>query len=49
MIEKAENLSNDLRVNTPNEIYASPELQLSEQLHATGLVKGVFSILSERR
>ena len=51
MIEKAENLSDELRINTPYEIYASSELNLSLSggLHADGLGKGVFSILNERR
>jgi hypothetical protein len=49
MKKKAENLSDALREVTPNEIYASPELQLSDQLHATSLIERVFSNLSERR
>ena len=49
MKKKAENLSDDLREVTPNEIYASSELQLSDQLHARSLVKGVFSKSNERR
>ena len=49
MKKKAENLSDALREVTPNEIYASPKLQLSDKLHATSLIEGVFSNLSERR
>jgi hypothetical protein len=44
MKKEAENLSDDFQTVTPDDIYPSPEVRLSRQLHAAAFERG-FSVI----